>query len=101
VPVPETTLESHLVALDEERAWFLWDDRSTIGEFREALQAAPPAERARLLGKLLREAPDPLVWQFTTVAEVRASFSQIERYLGRRRAFWRYLLDAWQRHGIA
>ena len=54
-----------------------------------------------LLGRLLREARDQDVWSFTTVAEVRALLPQLDRYLGRRRAFWHYLLNAWEEHGIA
>lgn len=83
------------------RPYFLWDERTTVGEFRRALADAQDDEKARLLGKLLREARDEDVWAFTTVSEVRRLFAKIDRYLGRRRAFWRYLLDAWQRHGIA
>ena len=88
-------------AKPDERAWFLWSEQTTWGEFRSALEQADSAERARLLGTLMREAPDPVVWQFTTVSEVRGRFAELDRYLGRRRAFWRYLLDAWQKHGIA
>lgn len=85
----------------EARPYFLWDEQTTIGAFREALVHAHEPEKARLLGKLLREARDTDVWEFTTVREVRALFPQLERYLGRRRDFWRYLLDAWAAHGIA
>ena len=65
------------------RPYFLWDERDAT------------------VGKLMREARDEDVWHFTTVAEVRALMPKIDRYLGRRRAFWRYLLDAWERHGLA
>ena len=84
------------------RPYFLWDERdATVGSFRRVLAAANEDEKARLLGKLMREARDEDVWHFTTVAEVRALMPKIDRYLGRRRAFWRYLLEAWQRHGLA
>ena len=83
-----------------ERPYFLWDESTSLGAFREALAGAAGPEKARLLGKLMREARDPDVWEFTTVAEVRALFPQLERYLGRRRAFWQYLLAAWAANGI-
>ena len=84
------------------RPYFLWDEpNTTVASFREALARASEDEKARLLGKLMREARDEDVWRFTTVVEVRALLSKIDRYLGRRRAFWRYLLEAWQRHGLA
>ncbi len=83
------------------RPYFLWDEQTTIGAFREALARGDSADKARLLGKLLREARDEDVWQFTTVTEVRSLWPSIERYLGRRRAFWTYLLEAWRLHGLA
>lgn len=84
-----------------ERPYFLWDEPTTVGEFRAALVTADPVEKSRLLGKLLREARDPDVWEFTTVAEVSALLPQLDRYLGRRRAFWHYLLHAWEAAGLA
>lgn len=84
----------------DERPYFLWDEPTTVGQFRRALAEADSPEKDRLLGKLLREARDTDVWAFTTVAEVRERFAGIERYLGRRRAFWRYLLDGWARLGL-
>ena len=84
------------------RPYFLWDEpHATVAGFRDALARADEDEKARLLGKLMREARDEDVWFFTTVAEVRALMPKIERYLGRRRAFWVYLLEAWRRYGIA
>ncbi len=84
-----------------QRPYFLWSEPTTVGQFRVALATAAPAEKAMLLGRLLREARDEDVWAFTTVAEVRALLPQLDRYLGRRRAFWHYLLAAWEEHGLA
>jgi len=78
----------------ESRPYFLWDETTTTRMFRDALRVAARPEKARLLGKLLREARDPDVWEFTTLAEVRDLLPEISRYLGRRRAFWTYLVEA-------
>ena len=88
--------------LDDEDAipYFLWDEEITVRELRERLARAPREEQNRLLGKMLREARDEDVWRFTTPEEVAARFSEISRFLGRRRGFWTYLLDAWRRHGL-
>jgi hypothetical protein len=67
-----------------------------VAELRSRLQGAEPPERVRLLGKILREARDPDVWRFTTPAEVVALWPQLERYLGRRRGFWQFLLGRWR-----
>jgi hypothetical protein len=85
---------------EDERPYFLWDETRTLREFRPALATASSAERFRLIGKLMREARDPDVWRFVTPAEVWADFEQIRPYLGRRRAFWEYLLTGWHRDGI-
>lgn len=76
--------------------YFLWDEPMTLSELQARLQSANQAERLRLLGRILREARDTDVWRFTTPAEVVASWPQLQRYLGRRRAFWQFLLERWQ-----
>ncbi len=76
--------------------YFLWDEPMTVSELRARLQSANQAERLHLLGRILREARDTDVWRFTTLAEVVASWPQLQRYLGRRRAFWQFLLERWQ-----
>jgi hypothetical protein len=88
------------LSADNGRPYFLWDERRTTGEFRQALAVAPPGEWARLVGKLMREARDSDVWKFVTPAEVWAHFDAIRPYLGRRRAFWEYLLHGWRRDGF-
>jgi hypothetical protein len=85
----------------DERPYFLWSEPTTVAQFRHALAQAGDDEKAMLLGRLMREARDPDVWEFTNVTEVRRLFPQIERYLGRRREFWVYLLNAWKEHGLA
>lgn len=92
-------LSSDLSA-DRGRPYFLWDEERTTAEFRQALELGSPDERCRLIGKLMREARDSDVWKFVTPAEVWAHFDAIRPYLGRRRAFWEYLLDGWQRDGV-
>jgi hypothetical protein len=82
------------------RPYFLWDEERTVGEFRAALDAAESDEWARLVGKLMREARDADVWLFVSPQRVWERFAAIEPFLGRRRAFWRYLLEGWQRDGL-
>jgi hypothetical protein len=85
---------------EDSRPYFLWDETTTLREFRHALQEAVPPQRYRLIGKLMREARDLDVWRFVEVSEVREHFAEIRPYLGRRRAFWEYLLDGWKRDGL-
>ncbi len=92
-------LSSHL---DDEEAipYFLWDEPMTVRALRERLTTASPPERRRLLGKVLREARDTDVWSFTTPREVLAEWTGLAPHLGRRRAFWEYLLGRWQASGL-
>jgi hypothetical protein len=80
--------------------YFLWDAPMTVAEFRRQLATAEPPEQNRLLGKLLREARDTDVWKFTTPEEVWRKWPQLERFLGRRRAFWEFLLGRWHKDGL-
>ena len=80
--------------------YFLWDEPVTLSELQARLQSASRAERLRLLGRIMREARDTDVWRFTTPAEVVASWPELLRYLGRRRAFWQFLLERWRDLGL-
>jgi hypothetical protein len=81
------------------RPYFLWDEALTLGEFRDRIARGDADERARYVGKLMREARDRDVWSFISPQKAWELLPQVERYLGRRRAFWRYLLEAWHRDG--
>jgi len=84
--------------LDDPQAvpYFLWDAPMSVAELRSHLASAASAERLRLLGKILREARDTDVWRFTTPTEVAALWPELQRHLGRRRAFWEFLLGRWR-----
>lgn len=80
--------------------YFLWDEPMTIGELKRKLKSASVEERHRLLGKILREARDTDVWQFTTPKEVWDNWDALEKYLGRRREFWKFLFEFWNKEGL-
>jgi hypothetical protein len=87
--------------LDDPSAipYFMWDEPVTLAELQARLRDGGRSERLRLLGRILREARDPDVWRFTTPAEVIAEWPVLQRYLGRRRAFWEFLLGRWRQGG--
>ena len=80
--------------------YFLWDEPMTIAEFKQRLRTASPPEQKRLLAKLLREARDTDVWQFTTPQEIWQRWNEIAPQLGRRRTFWEFLLQSWRKEGL-
>jgi hypothetical protein len=80
--------------------YFLWDEPMTVQELQEKLRTCSLPERSRLLGKILREARDTEAWRFTTPEEVALRWDELARHLGRRRAFWEFLLSHWSRKGL-
>ena len=84
----------------DSRPYFLWDEDTSVAELRAALLGADESERQRLLGKMLREARDSDVWQFVSPAQVAAALPELSRHLGRRRAFWDYLIGRWRANGL-
>ncbi len=98
---PTRGLSSTLDLNDPEGIpYFLWDEPMTVSELRARLDTTDRVQRLRLLGRILREARDTDVWRFTTTAEVIRSWPELQRHLGRRRAFWQFLLERWQDLGL-
>ncbi len=85
---------------EKERPYFLWDEDLTIEEFKRLLRGEDGRVRPLFLVKLLREARDIDVWRFVTPEEVAEAFPLIAHRLGRRRAFWSFLLGRWRRDGF-
>lgn len=82
------------------RPYFLWDVDMTLDRFRSKLRDPDPRVRAYLVGKLMRQAKPDDVFTFVTVREIRELWPELERYLGRSRRFWSWLLKRWEEpHG--
>ncbi len=77
------------------RPYFLWDMEMTLDRFREQLAGDDPDVRAYLIGKLMRQAKPDDVFEFVTVAQIRADWPKIEPFLGQSRPFWTWLLAVW------
>ena len=80
--------------------YFTWDAPLTVREIHQHLRSASDAERFQLLGRILREARDTDVWAFTTPAFVAGNWNKLKPHLGRRRAFWEWLLQSWKEDGL-
>ena len=85
---------------DDLRPYFLWDEDVSIGELRAILAGPPSYERDRLLGKMLREARDLDVWRFVRPTDVARDLDRVQRRVGRRYRFWRFLIDGWRSDGL-
>jgi hypothetical protein len=82
------------------RPWFLWDEDLSVGELKAILADETHPRWLELAARLMREARDDQVWRFLPVDRVVARYRDLAPRLGRRRAFWDYLLEAWCRHGF-
>jgi hypothetical protein len=87
--------------LDNPKAvpYFLWDQPMTVADVRRILKEGNDGQKFHLIGKIMREARDRDVWKFTTPREVLDNWGKISKYLGRRRAFWEFMLATWEREG--
>jgi hypothetical protein len=80
--------------------YFLWDEPMSVAQLKERLRTASHPERIRLLGKILREARDTDVWEFTSPGEIQQLWPELHLHLGRRRPFWEFLIKRWQIEGF-
>jgi hypothetical protein len=83
-----------------KRPYFLWDEDGSIDELKAVMRNGPESDRLRLLGKMLRESRDIDVWTFVSPEEVARALPELGRRLGRRRAFWEFLIKGWRDDGI-
>ena len=79
--------------------YFTWDAPLSVREIQQRL-SVPDAERYRLLGKILREARDTDVWAFTSPGFISSNWERLKPHLGRRRAFWEWLLKRLREEGL-
>lgn len=80
--------------------YFLWDEPMTYAQLEKRLTVASESERIRLLAKIMRQARDTDVWHYTTPSEVVLLWEKLSLMLGRRRAFWEFLLSQWRVLGL-
>jgi hypothetical protein len=88
--------------LDDEAAvpYFLWDEPLSVNELRRRLAGDDGEERLRLAAKIMREARYEEAVALVPVAEIVANYPRLRRQLGRRAAFWDFLLAEWRSLGL-
>jgi hypothetical protein len=79
------------------RPYFLWDVDLTLQALHERMAHGTDDERAYWLAKVMRQAkPDDALFLFSEPL-MRQLFPLIERHLGNKKHFWRWLLTERQR----
>jgi hypothetical protein len=84
---------------DDDVPYFCWDRPWTVREIREQLASSTGKEWIRLMAWILREAATGDVWAFVRPQDVWERFNELEPFLGRRRRFWRYIMETWHELG--
>ncbi|MCE7937147.1 hypothetical protein DCC79_02625 [bacterium] len=84
----------------DTRPYFFWDRRITAADLREAIADRSHPEHVDLLAHLLREARPDEVWEYVSPEQVAAEWPRLAPRLGRRRAFWEWLIEGWVRLGF-
>lgn len=82
-----------------ERPYFMWDRAVTDEMLRAAIADPDHPHHVDYMRVLLREALPGEVWTYVTPETVVAEWDSIRPGLGRRRAFWEWLLNAWRERG--
>jgi hypothetical protein len=85
---------------DDIRPYFLWDTPMSAGELRRRLAEAPEEERLMWMGRILREARYQDVWAFISLGDLLPRWECLRTRLGRKTAFWEFLLRKWREHGL-
>lgn len=81
--------------------YFNWDAPVTNAEIRRALAVGSEDEKLFWTARILSEARYPDVWRYLSLTrDVLPRYPRLERRLGRKQAFWDYLISGWQHDGL-
>ncbi len=80
----------------EGRPYFLWDADMTLAEFEVFLHDPDPEIRGYAVAKVMRQARPDDVFAFVDLDTIESLWPIIDRYLGKRRDFWTWLLGRWR-----
>lgn len=81
--------------------YFNWDAPVTNADVRRALREGTEDDRLYWMVRILREAQYGDVWEYVSLRnDVLPRWEALRPRLGRRRAFWEFLLGQWRRDGL-
>jgi hypothetical protein len=82
------------------RPYFLWDVDMTLEDLKRQLKEGDPVVRAYLTGKIMRQAKPDDALQFVSMQEIADQWRSLEKYLGKTREFWSWLIEEWRQRGM-
>lgn len=81
--------------------YFNWDVPVTNADVRRSLRDGAEDEKRFWIARIMREARYDDVWKYLSLRrDVLPRWPLLARLLGRRRAFWEFLIDRWRRDGL-
>ena len=72
----------------------------TVGGLKAVLAHGDLEDRTLWAARVLRDARFEDVWRFLDVRDVVRLWPSLAPKLGRRRAFWTWILDRWRKDGL-
>lgn len=93
------------ITLDTESSeaipYFCWDTPVSNAQIRAVLREGSEDAKVAWIARIMAEALVPDVWKYLSLRkDVLPYWERVRPRLGRRRAFWEFLLDAWRRDGL-
>jgi hypothetical protein len=82
--------------IEDTVPYFSWDKHWTTREIRKRLHGE---QSITTLAWIMREAKFCDVWNFVSPYTVNSNFGKLKNQLGRKRDFWEYILNEWQKLG--
>ena len=81
--------------------YFLWDEPLTVAELKRKLKSGSVEERNRAFGEnFARGAGHGCFGSSLRRRKVWQNWDELEKYLGRRREFWKLLLEFWEKDKV-
>jgi hypothetical protein len=84
---------------DDQIPYFCWDRKLTVKDIRHNLKKYTGTQKMLFIAWIMREAAFRDVWLFLTPKEVWNTFSELKRFLGRKKDFWEFTLKKWHELG--
>ncbi len=81
--------------------YFNWDASVTNAQVRAALREGDEDDKLFWIARVMTEARYGDVWHYLSLRrDILPRWEKLRRRLGRKRPFWEFLIDRWQRDGL-
>jgi hypothetical protein len=102
IPFVESTWHISMDTTSPEAVpYFNWDAPVSNSELRRILREGTEADQLFWTARIMSEARYRDVWSYLSLRrDILPRWDRVRHRLGRRRAFWEFLIDRWRRDGL-